>query len=416
MKNIFFSTIAFLFFSQNSISQEKIKADLAVINFLGKSPYKSEQNSDSESLLSLLYFKPQPVNNPKIGYMNAKGKIVVKSKYGMASDFYEGYANIITDDSTYGYIDKKGNETLFKQYDKTYFWYGNTGIATVNNKSALIDRKGNPLTEFIYEIIYFFGFNNFKGMISKDESHILNNKGKVIFSKNPLFNIKSHYFEKDSLLIFEKEIENKKLRGLIGLDYVVVVEPKYDQIYFIEDKELFAVKKDKKYGFINKSGVEVIPLIYDQVALNITEDLIAVNQNNKCGFINRNNEIIIPFEYDETYPFFDGVAFVKKENFYIAIDKQNNNKFEFGADRTKFPFFSNKLCVFKENNKYGYINKKGKAVISAIYDYAYPFVNGMAYVELNGKSGSISKKGKKVIPIKYKQLWLESEGLFRFVE
>lgn len=415
MKNKVYSIIIFCFLANVSLSQEKIKADLQTINFLSKSPYKTENNSQAESLLNILYFRPQPENNPKIGFMDTKGKVIIKPTYGMASDFYDGYANIIKD-STYGYIDKKGTEVLFKQYERTYFWYGNTGIAVKDGKFGLIDREGKPLTDFTYNMIFFFGFNHFKGIVSIDGSHLLSNNGKIIFNENLKYNIKSDYFEKDSLLIFEKVIDDKKLQGLVGLDNIIVTEPKYDNIYFIDDKDFFVVKKDKKYGFINKSGIEVIPLVYDQVAFNITENLIAVKQNGKSGFINRNNETVIPFEYEEAYPFFDGIAFVKKENLYIGIDTKNRIKVNFGTERTELPFYSNNLTTFKENNKYGYINKKGKVVIPAIYEYAYPFVNGMAYVELNGKSGFINKKGKEIIPIIYNQLWLESEGMIRFVE
>lgn len=415
MKNTLFSIITLLLFSYYALSQEKIKADLQTINFLGKSPYKTEKNSQAESLLRLLYFEPQPTNSLKCGFMDKKGKIIIKPIYNLASDFYNGYANIIKD-STYGYIDKKGIEVLFTQYEETYFYYGNTGIAKKEGKYGLIDRKGNPLTDFRYNMIFFFGFNHFKGIISKDSNHLLDNKGKIIFNENLMYNIKSDYFEKDSLLVYEKSIGSKKLQGLVGLDNTIVVEPIYDNIYFIEDKDFFVVKKNNKYGFINKSGKEVIPLIYDNVAFNITEGLISVKQKNKCGFINRNNEIIIPFEYDEAYPFFDGIAFVKKENLYGGIDMNNKIKVKFSVEENEFPFYSNNLSMFKKEGKYGYINKKGKIVIPAIYDYAYPFVKGMAYVELNGKSGFINKKGKEIIPIKYNQLWLESEELIRFVE
>lgn len=416
MKNKLISIIALLLFTQYSLSQEKIQADLKTINFLGKSPYKSERNSQAETLLRLLYFKPQPENSPKIGFMNTKGKVIIEPKYNMASDFYDGYANIIKD-SIYGYVDKNGVEVLFKQYEQTYFWYGNTGIAVKDGGYGLIDREGNPLTEFIYSpMIVYAGFNYFNAAISKDESYLLDNKGKIIsFDEYKDYRIVD-FFQKDSLLIYEKTVNNKKLLGLLKSNDVVITDAKYNQIFSIEDDDFFVVKNDDKYGFINKSGVEVIPLIYDKVAFNITEDLIAVQQKHKWGFINRNNEIIIPFEYDEAYPFFDGIAYVKQGNLYIGIDTKNRTKVKFGSERTEFPFYSNNLTLVKKENKYGYIDKKGKVIIPAIYEYAYPFVNGMAYVELNGKSGFINKKGKEIIPIKYNQLWLESEKMIRFVE
>ncbi len=402
-----------LLLSQFVTSQEKIKADLKTINFLGKSPYKTEKNSQAENLLRILYFAPQPKNNSKIGFLDIKGEIKINPVYNMASDFYDGYANIIKD-STYGYIDKKGTEILFKQFQETYFYYGDTGIAKKQGKYGLIDRNGKQLTDFKYKMILFFGFNHFKGILSKDSNHILDNSGKIIFNEHIEYNIKSDYFEKDSLLVYEKIVDNKKLQGLVGLDNKIITQAIYENIYFIEDNYFFVVKKNKKYGYINKNGSEIIPIIYDEVAFNITEELISVKQNNKWGFISRKNEVKIPFEFDEAKPFFDGLAFIKKEQLYGFIDK--NNKIKLSAEKSDFPFFSNNLSVIKKDGKYGYINKKGKIIIPFIYDYAYPFVNDIAYVELNGKSGYINKKGKEIIPIKYKQLWLENEGLIRFVE
>lgn len=398
---------------QLAFSQEKIKADIKISELLGKSPYKTEKNSQSENLLRVLYFNPQPKNNSKIGFLNTKGKVKINPIYDMASDFYDGYANIIKD-STYGYIDTKGTEILFKQFQETYFYYGNTGIAKKNGKYGLIDRTGNELSDFTYKMIFSFGFNHFKGILSKDSSQILDNRGKIIFNVQNEFNIKSDYFETDSLLVYEKIVDKKKLQGLVRLDGKIIIEPIYENIYFIEDKDFFVVKKNNKYGFINKAGQEVIPSIYDEVAFNITEDLIPVKQKNKWGFINRKNEVKIPFEYNEAKPFFDELAFVKKEQIYGFIDKKN--KLKFSSEISEFPFFSNNLAIIKKNGKYGYINKKGQIIIPIIYDYAYPFVDNMAYVELNGKSGFINKKGKEIIPTKFKQLWLVSEGFIRFVE
>jgi hypothetical protein len=58
----------------------------------------------------------------------------------------------------------------------------------------------------------------------------------------------------------------------------------------------------------------------------------------------------------------------------------------------------------KETNKWGYINKAGKAVIAYKYEDAVSFSNGLAEVKLNGKWGIINKKGKEVIPIKYEEI------------
>lgn len=415
MKRILIIGISLLLSAQYLFAQEKILADLKIINFLGKVPYKTERNSLAESLLSILYFNPQPKNYPKIGFLDNKGALKIKPIYSMASDFYDGYANIIKD-TTYGYIDKNGAEVLFSQYQQTYFYYGDVGVAKKDGKYGLIDRKGKPITDFKYNMINYFGFNHFQAVPSNGKSYLLNKKGEILFNKDFAYNIRSHFFEKDSLIIIEKASGNKPLQGLITLGNKTVVAPYYDNIYFIGDDELILVQKDKKYGFINKLGKEVIPLIYDEGAFQITENLLCVKQNNKWGYINRKNETIIPFEYDEAYPFFSGKAFVKKDNLYGVIGTNNKIKVEFSLEKSEYPFYSDNLSPYKKEGKYGYIDKNGKVAIPAIYSFAYPFVSKLAYVELNGKAGFIDGKGKEVIPIKYKQMWLPSDGLIRFAE
>ncbi len=415
MKNKSLLIIALIIFCNQSFSQNKIKPDINIMNFLGRTPQKVGSNTLPDNLIKILYYKIQPDSFPKIGYMDKEGEILIQPKYNMGLDFYDNYANIIKD-SIYGYISKDGTETLFKQYDETFFYYGNTGIAKKNRKQGLIDRKGNPITKFDNKMIEIFGFNRFK-LYDKDRKiKILDEKGNVIFHNKLTVNIKSHYFESDSSLVYEEIIENKKLKGLINLDEKILLKPTYENIHFIDDASFFAVKKDNKWGFIDKLGNEIIPLIYDKVGFSINDDLIPVMKSKKWGFINRKNEIIIPFVYDEAHAFMDGLAFVKKEKNYGCIDKKNNTKIPFNLEKTGFPFFTNKMALFKKDNKYGFINKNGKVKIHAIYDKAYPFINGIAYVEINGKAGYINKKGKEIIPIKYKQLWFESEGIIRFTE
>lgn len=404
-----------IFYNYSTFSQDKIKADIKTMLFLGRIPEKTKSNTLSDNLLRVLYYNIQSNNSQKIGYMNKKGKILIKPKYSMCSDFYGNYANIIRD-SIFGYINKEGEEVLLKQYDTTFFYYGDTGVAKKNGKYGLINRKGDSLTGFNYTMIDFFGFNYFKGHTEDRKSQILDEKGNIIFNKNLVFNIRSDYFESESVFVYQEIIEGKELKGLVNLDGKIILKPTYQEIYFIDDKDYYVVKHENKWGFINKSGNEAIPLIYDEVSFNINDDLIPVKKKDKWGYVNRKNEVEIPFIYDKAYAFLEDLAFVKKGNYYNCIDKHNKIKVNTDLKTTDFPFFVNSLALFKKENKYGFLNKKGKIKIPAMYDLAYPFINGLAYVELNGKVGYINTKGNEVIPIKYGQLWFESEGIIRFVE
>ena len=409
-------TILLFFISINwTFSQEKIQADIEIINFLGRVPQKTESNSLSDNLLRILYYDIQPNKYPKIGYLNTNGEIIIEPKFNMGSEFYDNYANVIKD-SVYGFVSRDGKETYFENYTDVFFYYGNTGIAKKNSKYGLINRKGDSLTEFKYTMVSNFGFNHYKCQTENKKSQILNSDGDIVFNKNLEFDIQSHYFDKDSILIYQEIIEKKKLNGLVNINSEIIIEPKYQEIYFINDNELYAVKNDNKYGFIDKSGNEIIPTIYDEIGFNINENLIPVSKDGKWGFIDRENQTKIPFEYDEASAFLNGLAFVKKGDKYRYINTKNKVKVKFNLKKTKYTFFTNDLALFEENGKYGFINKKGKIKIPAIYDKAFPFVNELAYVEVDGKVGYINKKGEEIIPVMYKQLWFENDGIIRFAE
>lgn len=405
----------FLLMINLTFSQEKIKADIEIFNFMGRIPQKTERNSLSDNLLRFLYYQIQPENSLKIGYLNTKGKVVIAPKFNMGSEFYDKYANVIKD-SIYGYVTKDGNETYIKNYTDIFFYYGNTGIAKKNGKYGLINRNGDSLTQFKYTMVLNFGFNHYLGQTENKKSHILNSSGNIIFNKDLKFDLRSYYFDKDSILIYQQIIDKKKLNGLVNIKGKVIIEPKYEEIHVTNATGLYAVKNKNKYGFIDMNGKEVIPLIYDTVGFTITENLIPVLKNGKWGFINGKNETIIPFEYDEAYTFSNGLAFVKKGEKFGCIDTKNKIKVKFSLEKTTYPFFTENLALFVENGKYGFINKKGKIIIPAIYDKSFPFLNGLAYVELGGKVGYINKKGVEIIPIKYKQLWFENDGMIRFAE
>ena len=63
------------------------------------------------------------------------------------------------------------------------------------------------------------------------------------------------------------------------------------------------------------------------------------------------------------------------------------------------PFYS------ATNDKYGYKDDKGKAVIAPKYDLAYGLEEGMAAVRLNGKYGYVDQNGNEIIHPKYDLTW-----------
>src|SRR5437868_2238657 len=67
------------------------------------------------------------------------------------------------------------------------------------------------------------------------------------------------------------------------------------------------------------------------------------------------------------------------------------------------------LYPFSEKGKYGYINKTGKVVLPAQFEYSEKFYEGLAVVKQGGKRGFIDMTGKMVIPALYDQ---KTDGYF----
>lgn len=75
--------------------------------------------------------------------------------------------------------------------------------------------------------------------------------------------------------------------------------------------------------------------------------------------------------------------------------------------------FSQGLAPVKfTNQKYGFIDRGGKTVIAAKYDLASGFVDGLAIVQIDGKMGAIDRRGKLVIqPVYSNAAWEFQAGL-----
>jgi DNA-binding transcriptional regulator/RsmH inhibitor MraZ len=72
---------------------------------------------------------------------------------------------------------------------------------------------------------------------------------------------------------------------------------------------------------------------------------------------------------------------------------------------------TSELFLFTRNGKYGYIDRTGKIVIPAKFEYAGYFSEGLAIVAIGGKYGYIDRTGKIVIPAKLESARYFSEGL-----
>jgi hypothetical protein len=166
------------------------------------------------------------------------------------------------------------------------------------------------------------------------------------------------------------------------------------------------VALDGKWSFINTTGKEIIPYIYDGIE-DFHRGLAIVRLDDQYGFIDTTGKEIIPCIYDYAGPFsyFD---YEDTEPFYNATARVRLNGVEFNISRTNYAEWLDRVYL---NNKWGFMNNKGKEIIPCIYDYAEDFdknLQGLALVKLNNKCHYIDKNG---IRWKYEEAYGFDGGL-----
>jgi len=138
-------------------------------------------------------------------------------------------------------------------------------------------------------------------------------------------------------------------------------------------------KKEEKCVVPDVEGYDKVGCLRDGLAGVIKQSNDEYDKTNRVGYIDKDGQLIIPFEFD---------AIVAGE----------------GGESLEFNDFSEGLAAVSKNDKYGFIDTKGKVVIEPKYQWASSFSDGLAIVSVEGLYGAIDTQGKTVIPFEYQAL------------
>ena len=371
----------------------------------------------------------------KYGFMNIKGEVVVGLKYDDMTTFEDGLAYARRGEK-YGYLDKEGREVVPFKYSDLGDFHEGLAYACRNGKYGYVDKKGNEVIPFKFDgaddFKYGYGRVNIRDKYGKVKKiGYVNKKGKVTYIKNLQKYIAFSYMS-EGLIAVTKEKEYKW--GYINKKGKVVIPLKYDYVEdFHEGLAAVKVKKGGKSGYINKKGKVVIPLKYGY-ARDFHEGLAAVEKGGKSGYINKKGKVVIPFKYFNATSFSGGLAQVDNlgSSIWTTINKKGiaiaqysepnkvDDKFVFINKKGKKivltdylsiePFSEGLAFALNKNGKWGYIDENGNPVTefeyddvdaSAAYQFDTRFHDGGVLVRKGDKYGAINKEGKVVIPIEY---------------
>lgn len=357
--------------------------------------------------------------------------------------YSEGIIRLDNAQGKTGYLDSLGNVIVPFTYDTGYNYSENVAWVLKNGKWGAIDSKGKIILPFTYLTKgsqFKYGLSivrqgDFYGAVDKTGKTVIPHRYTML---EQLVSVHDNITE----AVFVASLEGKY--GMLDKSGRIILPMEYDSIGCWTDSEGFlTVTKDHKYGFVSQTGEIVIPCEYDYVK-GFLEDVAVVSKNGKYGFINAKNELVIdymdyfptsfhegmakvvkngshtqilldgnyecgyidktgrlmiPIEYSSGNDFHNGVACVKKGNFYGVINRHNTVIVPFTYDRAEY--FSNSDYIALEKNKTQiYVDSQGKPTPNPYYSNLQTMEDKFyLYSHKLKKAGLLDKDGKLFFPL-----------------
>lgn len=225
------------------------------------------------------YINAQKDDKIDIYDYSTKQKLNLENIIGLNQILNDNYVIAITKDEKYKILDNYKNEFKENEYDYLEYIYDDYFIASINGKCGIVDVNGEKINDFKYDFIQKIGNTKIvQAYISDKNITDLILQDKVIVSlKNA-----DIYFKED-YIVAQSDSDIK----YIGFNGNILENT---QIF---EKELYALKKDKKWGFVNKNNEIVVQPEYDFVTEFNEYGFAGIKKDGKWGSINLNGDVIV---------------------------------------------------------------------------------------------------------------------------
>ena len=190
---------------------------------------------------------------------------------------------------------------------------------------------------------------------------------------------------KDYRAIVTQKKENISLEGIIDHYGKTIVPIVYESAIVI-NKNLFAVRKNDKWGYLDGEGNMIADFIFERPpSVEHLSGVFPVNLSGKVGLLNTNGDWVLPASYDNAYPPGEGLIGLEKDGKVGFVDASGETVIDFhfedakGGKLRSYYTFSEGLAVSmisEEKGVSGVIDKNG-ALLFEFQGVSYtPFVKG----------------------------------------
>ncbi|MDR9487158.1 WG repeat-containing protein [Salibacter sp.] len=337
------------------------------------------------------------IKNGKWGFIDTLGNWAIEPKFHKVDQFHEGKALAGNGDKL-GYIDLLGEWYIEPRYEDGFAFQNHVATVEKNGKLGMINYYG--------EMMLLPSYSDLGEMLH----------GRIFFkSENDLYG----YFNKNG---------------------EVAIEPKFSSAYDFESG-LARVKVDSGWSVIDTAGQLLFKPVFDQVSL-FKDSTVRAKLNNKFGLLKASGDTLLPFEYDFIGSFSNDRSIVAKGGKYYYINSRGQvaikSEYEYSPIVINYGQFENGYAKYRHNMKFGVIDTTGKRVFPAIFeeigtftpplvpvkkygkwgfanmnvdleiryrfDYAWPFIDSLARIEVSDSVGVIDREGEYVLPANFEEL------------
>ena len=277
-------------------------------------------------------------------------------------------------------------------------------------KKLFFSDKTNNIIAKSYFTVYL---NNKWGVIdnnaniviepSYDEMIIIPDKNKDLFICTENVNYENNTYT-------TKVINSKNNEILKNYSKIQAIEnyDNYNNLWYEEN--VLKYENDGKYGLINLNGKVVLDAEYEDIhALKGIKNAIITVKNSKVGLVDDKGINLVPNDYEEI------TSLGKDTNLYIVKDDAGNygiyNKLDTVYQEIKALNSKNIFCV-KENDKYKVINEKQEETFNAKFDDIKSIKDNMIVFISNKKYGVYDIENNKTINATYNDILYTSDNNF----
>ncbi len=244
------------------------------------------------------------------GYVDEKGKTVIKAMFEAAEEFHPVTSDGVTMEvakirveGKWGFITKEKVYLFLPTYDELTDFddQGNAVGTAAGIKSllgvhpALNERKtfetlaGSVLKLNLNDL---GPFNEFGVALASNQSKwgLLNRKGSWVLPADY-----DSIGQENGMYIIHRE----EGTGIADLDGSILVEPVYEDLAWNSEKNLFTAVKDGRFGILYKNGKVRYPCIFDQVPVESERGYVEMWQGDTPALFLPDDRLYTVDEYDE---------------------------------------------------------------------------------------------------------------------